>query len=446
MNPAQRTARSGAGAEVLLPVALGLCAGAGVALAPTLAPVGFAGVAAAWLGVAYPPLLVLGMWAGMLLDRLGATGMNVGLIPVTASKLTVLGSIGLWALHSALARAPLVRWHPVLTAMLGFLASTAVSIALSNGMEYGVFVLSGLGMVTVLVALVYAVLAEAPLTMLYRALGCGFAVALLASLRAPGTDRSAGTMGDPNEWATLVLLLTPFLLGGLADDEHVLARGLRMALVGLAPLAVLHSESRAALVFGMVVGPICLYMLRRRVGELAVCAGAGILVAPLVLDLDAMLYRFQQLVANFRGGAVVQDASLEERSELFRQGKQLFLDHWLIGAGAGSFEKATGFVSHTGELRPAHNTYLEIASEQGVIGLIPAGIFLLTVAVTLRDGFRAARSERHRNRVLGVAIGLGALCLMAATLGLLTFSMAYLVLGFGLAVVHQASADGGLRD
>jgi hypothetical protein len=65
-------------------------------------------------------------------------------------------------------------------------------------------------------------------------------------------------------------------------------------------------------------------------------------------------------------------------------------------------------------------------------------IFLLTVASTLRDGALGARSTAGEGRVIGVGAGLGALALMAATLGLLTFSMAYLVLGFSLAIVHQA--------
>lgn len=424
--------------EALVSVLSGLAFGAVVIVQPKLAPLGLFGAVALYLGVRYPPLLVLGMWAGMLFDRLGVTGLKLGSFPVTASKLSVLGSIGAWFLHATLSGTRPVRWHPVLTAMLGVLASTAVCIAWANNMERGKFDLYGLGMMTVLVALVYAVLAEAKLEPLYRTIAAAFSVALLSALRHGSGDRSAGTMGDPNEWATMVLLLTPMLLGGLAEDDHWSARPLRLALIGLGPLAVLHSESRAALVVSFLVGPVCLYVLRYRVGELVACGAAGLVAAPLMLDLDKLFGRFWQLLQNLQGGATIQDSSFEERSELFRQGKQLFLDHWFIGAGPGNFSIATGFVSHTGELRPAHNTYLEIASEQGLVGIVPTGIFLLTVASTLRDGAEGARSTTGQGRVLGVGAGLGALALMAATLGLLTFSMAYLVLGFALAIVHQA--------
>jgi len=235
-----------------------------------------------------------------------------------------------------------------------------------------------------------------------------------------------------------VLLLTPVMLGGLADDDHWSAAPLRLALLLLAPLAILRTESRTALVVGLLVSAGCVYVLRRRRTELALCVGGAVVAAPMVISVSDATARFRKLVGNLQGGAVQQDESLEERSELFRQGKQLFFDHWLLGVGPGNFARSTGFVSHTGELRPAHNTYLEVASEQGVLGLLPFAIFFGTVAWTMRDAAQGARTSAQRNRVLGMSIGLGSFALMSATLGLLTFSMAYLVLGLGLAVATQA--------
>lgn len=410
-----------------------------VAAQPKLAALGVAGLAVALAGAMRPSLLVVLMFLGMLFDRLGLTGMKIGAFPVTASKLSVLGSIGLWIVHCVFTGVKPVRWHPVLSAMLGVVAVTGLTIALSNSMAQGKFTLYGLLMMTVLVALVYASLAEARLLPLYKIVALAFTFALLASVRGGGSGRATGTMGDPNEWAAAVLLLTPFLLGGLADDDALTGRALRLALLLLAPLCVLRSESRTALVVGLACSPAWIFMLRRNRSELAAVGATAALAAPFLLDLDAALYRFHQLVRNLQGAAVVHDDSLEERSELFRQGKQLFYDHWLIGAGPGNFSTATGFISHTGSFRPAHNTYLEIASEQGVVGLIPVGIFIVTLALSIRGAYRFATRPSDRSRVLGLGIGLTAFGLMAATLNMLTFAMAYLVLGFGLAVVHQTT-------
>ena len=119
----------------------------------------------------------------------------------------------------------------------------------------------------------------------------------------------------------------------------------------------------------------------------------------------------------------------------------LFLENWLLGAGPGNFARATGFVSITGKLRPAHNSYLEVAGEMGLVGLVALAVFGLTVFASLWRSQALTPRTADRNRVLGAGLGLLALCLMAATLGLLTFSMAYLMLGLALAIGWQARLE-----
>ena len=135
---------------------------------------------------------------------------------------------------------------------------------------------------------------------------------------------------------------------------------------------------------------------------------------------------------------MIEDVSLTERRLLLEQGLQVFRDHWLLGAGPGNGPMASGYTSLTGRLRPVHNSYLEVASEQGIIGLLFMSMFLGAVAWTMYTGLRRSPRGAHQNRIIGLVTGMAALALMASTLGLLTFAMAYLMLGFGLAVVHHA--------
>lgn len=428
-------------AEKLFVLAMGLAAGALVVVGAKWALLlTLAGLVVA-VGIHAPSSLVVLMWLAMLLDRAGVTGAKLDDFPVTASKLSVVGSLGLWAAHATLKQVPLVRWHPVFFGFFGMLSTTAICVAYSNSMKEGKFILFGLAMMLVMVGLVYAILAAARLQPLYRTFASIFLVALTFSVLAPGgageSGRATGTMGDPNEWATLVLLTTPFLLGGLADDEGYFPAALRLGLLLLSPLAVLASGSRTALVVGFLVTIPCLFLVRGRRGELALCGAFALAAAPIWLSRDTSIVRLKSLWATFRGDSVVRDDSFAERSELFRQGVDLFRDHWLLGAGPGNFERATGFIGQSGKFRPAHNTYLEIASEQGLLGLTSTAAFLVLVAFTLRRGLAPHLARQARRRALGIAIGLTALALMAATLGLLTFSAGYLVLGFGLAVVHQ---------
>ncbi|HND34629.1 MAG TPA: O-antigen ligase family protein, partial [Myxococcota bacterium] len=212
----------------------------------------------------------------------------------------------------------------------------------------------------------------------------------------------------------------------------------RNALMLLAPLGILRSESRTALVVMILLCPGLFYLLRRHRRELWVGAGVGLVAAPFFINLETAFYRFSQLVGNLRGSATVMDTSLEERSELLRQGLQLLRDNWILGSGPGTFPSATGFVSHEWTLRPAHNTYLELASEQGIPGMAAGGIFILVLLWSLYQGWRDSRDPVAANRVLGVGMGLAAFGLMAATLNLLTFAMGYLTLGCALALLHQA--------
>lgn len=423
-------------------VVLGVLVGLAVAVNPVLVPILLVGGLAAAAAVARPELLVGGMFLGMLFDRAGLTGMKLDQFPVTASKLSVLGSLVLWAVHAGVSRATPVRWHPVLTALAGMVVATAICVASANSMKEGKFSLFGLGMMMVLVGLVYAVLAEARLGLLYRFIAaCLCGAIVLSGIRASGAGeaaRAAGTMGDPNEWATMVIVLTGLVLGGLAWDETPLAKPLRIGVVLLAPLSIVASESRTALLVAGLVFPGCVWLLRHRRSELLTALGIAALAAPFVIDFDRAFGRFAAVVDRLRGVPGPPDPSLEERGELFRQGVDLFQHNWFMGVGPGNFARATGFVSQTGTLRPAHDTYLEIASEQGLFGLIPTAIFGVTVAWTFWRGARNARTPNDHARIVGIALGLAGVAAMAATLGLLTFAMAWLVLGFGLAAIHHA--------
>jgi len=433
--------RPGLGA-VAVTVLLGLVVAVAVMVDVRLLVAGLVGLGLAWAGVKHPPLLVLGIFSAILFDRLGVTGAKVAKLPVTASKLAVLGSIGLWAVHALLGRRTAVKLHPVLLAMLLMTFVCGVSVANAGNFDVGRFSLIGLGMVTVLTGLVYVILAERELTWIYRVmaivLGASMALSVVGGTHNE-SGRSTGTFGDPNEWATLVLLVTPVLLGGLATDRATGARLLRLGLLGLAPLSIFASGSRAALLVGAVVGLSCLVVLRNQRAELVGAGMLGLLVAPFVVDVEAAYMRFSRLLGR-ASGQMVTDSSLDERGELLRQGADLFMDNWFLGVGAGNYEYATGFISLEGKLRPAHNTYLEVASEQGIVGILAGLVFYGVLAATLWAAFRQAPDEGHRARVLGAATGLAASAVMAATLGLLTFSMGYLMLGLTLAVVHQSDA------
>ncbi len=425
---------------VALPVGVGLAVGALSGASPQLAILGVGAAIGGFFALRWPPLLIVGVFGGILMDRIGGLGTKIAGLPLTIAKLTVLGAIGGWALHCLVTGERPVRWHPVLTGLAGMVAASAITVAATGRLGDGRFVLYGLAMNAVLAGLMFVIAASRPMGWLARLLGGVLALAMVQSLAIGG--RSSGTLGDPNEWAALVLMVTPLLLGVLAQDDHPISAPIRLALVGLLPMAVLSSGSRTALVVMSLVSLPLVYVMWRRRGELAVVGVIGAVVAPFVVSAETVLRRFGSLIGNLTGTAVIGDESLDERTLLVEQAVDLFLTHPIVGVGPGNYVHATGYISLQNKLRPAHNTYLEVASEQGLVGLVPLFAFMGIVAWTLGKAFRDAPDVAQRRRIAGAAAGLGAFALMAATLGLMTFSMAFVALGLMLAVVTRGADRG----
>ncbi len=443
--------RAGRVAEVAAwPLFAGLLVGAAVAFDARLLVVGLGGLAVLSAGVRWPASIVGSIFLAMFFDQAGVTGVKVAAFPITAAKLSVLGGLGMWGIHVALSGAPPVRFHRVQLGLGAFILTTLGSVVHANAMEAGKFSLFGLVMMLVLVSLVHAALAEAKLRSLYLFFSAVLVVAILASLSGAGVvseaGRASGTLGDANEWATILLLVGFFVLGHLANDETRVGVGLRWAVLVLVPLGLLRSESRASLLVLTICSPGLWLLLRRHRRQLLWMALLGALAAPLLLDVGKAWARLQNLLLRLQGvSGGSSDSSLDERTELLKQGIQLFKDNWFLGAGAGRFAEATGFISPTGELRPAHNTYLEVASEQGIVGLLGAAAFIGSVGMTLWRAWRHADDPAKKDRVLGAALAMTAIALMAFTLGLLTFSIAWLLLGVSLAVMTQAAPSGRLH-
>lgn len=430
-----------------LALGLGLCVGGTMLLSPWLPVVLLVGAVGALLVLKRPSMLIALMFAAMLFDQAGVSGMKVARLPITASKLSVLIVIGAWAVHVLMTGRRPLRWHPSLAGMMVFIASVGLSVAVSGDFWVGIFNLAGMSMLTVLVTVVMSVLAGEDLRLLTRTMAAILGVILVLTLGAAASGgRFTGTMGDPNEWATMLLLLVPTLIGALSTDRHALAGPMRFGLLCLAPLAILATQSRAAFLVFLLTVPGWLWLLRAHRTELGLALGGAVAAAITVFDAEAATARFRALVEVLTGRSDTVDSSLGERAELQRQAWDLFREYWLFGAGPGTFPVKSGFVPREGHLLPPHNTYLEVASEQGIIGLIALVIMGLSILWGLSRAFRQAQTPARRQALAGAIVGLGSFAMMAATLGLLTFSMAYLVLGlaFGLALHTDPQDDRGL--
>lgn len=115
------------------------------------------------------------------------------------------------------------------------------------------------------------------------------------------------------------------------------------------------------------------------------------------------------------------DDSIFDRSSLLRVGVQMFLDRPLTGVGKGNYLAV--YPAYSARIDPAlpstalgpHNTFVQIAAESGLLGLVTFGALLVAAGITFRSvrrGLLAAGREREALLVDGLGL---ALCVCLVT-------------------------------
>jgi O-antigen ligase len=123
-------------------------------------------------------------------------------------------------------------------------------------------------------------------------------------------------------------------------------------------------------------------------------------------------------VANYGGVLSKQQAALEGRAPIWRDTLHLIADYPLFGCGLGTYQ--TAFLKYQTSVVDrvftyAHNDYLQIAAELGVIGFLIAAILVVPIfAGTFRASFRAA-DRTSRFLALGCAGAIMAMCIHSFT-------------------------------
>ena len=86
--------------------------------------------------------------------------------------------------------------------------------------------------------------------------------------------------------------------------------------------------------------------------------------------------------------------ALEDRATIWRETIPVVRDFWVAGTGAGTYQTSMAVYQRSGEgliFNQAHNHYLQVAAEGGLLLGVPAAIALLLLA---REGARALARDR----------------------------------------------------
>jgi O-antigen ligase len=185
-------------------------------------------------------------------------------------------------------------------------------------------------------------------------------------------------------------------------------RWMRLGAVPLLALALVFSTARGAWIAALAMALGALVAGRGAATRILVLVGVGVFAVAMSPGLR------QQILP-----ALTSAEMNTGRLEIWRANLDIVHDHPILGLGFGRYQRAARpyYLRHPDADRRshAHNNFLQIAAEAGLVGL---AAFMLVFATMLRFGVEAVRRCRDPN-VRAVALG-GCLAIVGFLVGGLT--------------------------
>ncbi len=219
--------------------------------------------------------------------------------------------------------------------------------------------------------------------------------------------RLAGPIGEQNRYGQVLLVLIPLGIGFAVRRRRRRERLVAMAATALILGGMLLSYSRGAAV-ALAAVLVLMVLLRFVRLRQVLLVGAGVvvvalLVAPGFFDRIASLQGLESLTSS--SGDTTADGSIQGRAALNLGALQAVIDHPVLGVGPGLFaaDYSAAYANETGihhfltsSQFPAHNLYLGIAADLGLVGFAVFMAILLLTAWLLwgeRRRWQAVRAD-----------------------------------------------------
>lgn len=231
--------------------------------------------------------------------------------------------------------------------------------------------------------------------------------------------RAYGTFEQPNPYAGYLGLIAPLALSLALGSRQVGGRGLGEFLIygssfGVIIAAMAMSWSRGAWIgFAAAVAVVSAARSRRAAAAFAALVALGALILILSsfqLLPEALTQRFTDLAPYVRlfdvRGVQVTDANfaIVERMAHWQAGWRMWTEHPWRGVGIGNYEPiypAYYIPPWKEPLGHAHNYYLNVAAETGLIGLLA---YLVLWGAALWQTIQAIRRTSGRERAVAIGV------------------------------------------
>ncbi len=203
---------------------------------------------------------------------------------------------------------------------------------------------------------------------------------------------------------TIAVPLGLLFSGAIARDKRLIY----LTAIGLMGIALILSGSRGGFVsmVAMIVFILILTNKNRGTATVGIKIGLAGLLAAVIIG-GAILIGGESSLTRFAETAVSNDITTN-RTHIWNITLQVIKNNLPFGAGIGAFAAAyTPYDSMNGieRVEQAHNDYLQILADAGIVGLLLAGFFIYRL---FRTGLKNIKTENLFRR--GVAVGALAGC------------------------------------
>jgi O-antigen ligase len=197
--------------------------------------------------------------------------------------------------------------------------------------------------------------------------------------------RYAATGFDANELGLMLALSLPMGLYLARRQSSMLLKLFFQCHLPFVALGLLLTASRAAVLaaaLGLMAGCWGIGAPGRRIGRIS---GVVISVAAVAVWLvpETSWRRLSTMEDSIR------DAKLSQREKIWAAGLRVFPEHPIIGVGAGTYAVAVPPVA--GKPKVAHNVFISVLVETGIIGFL---VYLALLVLLAKYAFRLSSPQR----------------------------------------------------
>lgn len=369
---------------------------------------------------------------------------TVALAPNEGYLLAIHGQLGkvapgllvaVWLLRLLGQRRLPVR-HPV----HGLLAALATVVVASTAVNVGLqpyalsYLIRWLPFLAITVVLIDLVSREIDVRLVLLAAVAGSTVASVGAVYSflfLGDERATGPMDDPNDLAYVLVAALPLMVALVPATRR--PRWLLPAAVAVTVLLALGAAatlSRGGAIALLVAGT---WLGLRRAVPLKIIIG---LVAGIGLALVVAYAVAQPVVMSaLAQKSFVASSNVDDRTVRWEAAAKMLAAQPVLGVGPGGFRHHYTPVSHNAEPAEqtpvAHNMYLEVAAELGLVGF---AAFVAVIAASLVATERALRRGADPPVVFGVQASLLAVLVASAFLSEQYYTALWSMIAVGCAL------------